>query len=57
MVEVCIAISNISTGGLECDVEATIGFGGGAKTSEFHILNTVITVIIWKLFVCIQLWT
>ncbi len=31
--EVCISISDIPTGGLECDVEAIVGFGGDAKTS------------------------
>ncbi len=57
LVKVCIAISDIPTGGLECDVDATIAFVTGGKTSEFHILNTVVTVLIWKLFVCMQLWT
>ncbi len=33
LVEVCVSISDIPTGGLECDVEATVGFGGDAKAS------------------------
>ncbi len=43
--EVCVYIFNIPTGGLECDVEATIGFGGGAKTSEFHVFDGFLRVV------------
>ncbi len=57
LVEVCVNISDIPTDGLECDVEATIGFGAGGKTSEFYVLLTVVTVLIWKLFAYMQLWT
>ncbi len=51
LVEVCIAISVIPTGGLECDVEATIGFGGGAKTSEFHVFDRFLKVVIIIVFI------
>ncbi len=39
LAEVCIAITNVPIGDLECDVEATIGFGGLAKTCTFYRLT------------------
>ncbi len=45
---VCIAITNVPIGGLECDVEATIEFGGLAKTCKFHRLKTLFAhVMLW----------
>ncbi len=40
--EVCVAISDIPTDGLECDVEATIEIDGLAKARELHIFDTVV---------------
>ncbi len=41
LVELCIVITNVPLGGLECDVEATIGFGGLSKTCKFHRCTTL----------------
>ncbi len=48
LVVLCIAITNVPLGGLECDVEATIGFVGLSKTCKFHRLTTLfVHVIPW----------
>ncbi len=42
LAEVCIVITDVPTSGLECDVEATIGFGGLGKTCTFYRLHIII---------------
>ncbi len=55
LVEVCVAISDVPTGGLQCDVEATIDFDGGAKTCKLHI-DTTMSAFKAILFIKMQCW-
>ena len=41
-VEVCVELTSVPAGGLECEIEVTLVFNEGTKTRKYTILDNMI---------------